>query len=495
MRRTTPQPFLLAAIVLLLAASLHAGNNKQKKTAWNWMAANSGEAVATSREVWENPELGELEYKSSEALALYLERNGFTLQRGVADMPTAWVATFSNGEGPSVGYLAEFDALPGLSQQAGNPLKAPIVEGGAGHGCGHSLLGVGSAYAALGVKAAMVEHNIHGSVKVYGAPAEETLVGKVYMVRDGVFDGLDIALGWHPGGSNAVQYRSSLAMSSIKFRFFGKTAHGAGDPHNGRSALDAVELTNTGVNFMREHVIDKARIHYVITDGGGAPNVVPDRAEVWYFVRAPKTEQQRPILDWVRQIAGGASTMTKTTMEEELLSSCYEFMLNDPLSRLLQENLEQVGPPEFSAQDWEFAAELAKNFDEEQELLLDTTVAELEIVPQDEWKWGSGSVDDGDVSWNVPYARLTTACSVKGGRGHSWHVVTCAGSEIGFKGMTTAARVLAGAGVEVLLNGKIRKAAWEDFRKQLGERSYECGVPRGLLPPHSRPGHENYTAK
>ncbi len=495
MKRTMPQWITLAALMLMLAASLNAGNNKQKKTAWNWMEANRDEAVATSREVWENPELGELEYKSSEALALYLERNGFALERGVAGMPTAWVATFSNGEGPSVGYLAEYDALPGLSQEAGNPDKTPITEGEPGHGCGHSLLGVGSAYAALGVKAAMIEHKIPGSVKVFGSPAEETLVGKVYMVRDGVFDGLDIALGWHPASINRVAYSSSLAMSSIKFRFFGKTAHGAGDPHNGRSALDAVELTNTGVNFMREHVIDKARIHYVITNGGGAPNVVPDRAEVWYFVRAPKTEQQRPILEWVREIAKGASVMTKTTMEEELLSSCYEFLLNDPLSKLLQENLEQVGAPVFSAEDWKFAAELAGNFDEDPEVLLDTTIAELKIVPQEKWKWGSGSVDDGDVSWNIPYGRLSTACSVKGGNGHSWHVVTCAGSEIGFTGMTVAARTLAGAGVEALLNEKLRKAAWEDLNKQLEGRTYECGVPDGLLPPHSRKGHENYSAK
>ncbi len=495
MKRTMPQSIVLAVLACLLATSLQAGNNKQKKTAWNWMAANRGEAVTTSRKVWENPEVGELEYKSSEALATYLERNGFTLERGVADMPTAWVATFSNGEGPSVGFLAEFDALPGLSQQAGNPVKTPLVEGGAGHGCGHSLLGVGSAYAALGVKAAMVEHNIPGSVKVFGTPAEETLVGKVYMVRDGVFDGLDIALGWHPGSANAVAYSSSLAMSSIKFRFFGRTAHGAGDPHHGRSALDAVELTDVGVNFMREHVIDKARIHYVITDGGGAPNVVPDRAEVWYFVRAPKTEQQRPILDWVREIARGAAIMTKTRMEEELLSSCYEFLLNDPLSELLYENYKQVGPPEFSTEDWKFAAELAKNFDDPPEMLLDTTLGELKIVPPEQWGSVGGSVDDADVSWNVPYARLYASCAVKGGNSHSWHVVACAGSEIGFTGMTTAARVLAGAGVEALLNEKLRKAAWEDLREKLDGRAYECGVPDGLLPPHSRPGHENYRAK
>ncbi|HLA39143.1 MAG TPA: amidohydrolase, partial [Candidatus Glassbacteria bacterium] len=310
------------ALVLVLAGTAMAKADKRKTAAWDWMDANQQPAIETSRFIWEHPEIGEQEFESSARLAGYLEDNGFSLQKGVADLPTAWVATWANGAGPVIGYLCEYDALPGLSQEAGNPNHVPVVEGAPGHGCGHSLLGVGAAFAAVGLKQAMTDNKISGTVKVFGCPAEETLVGKVYMVRDGVFNGIDIALGWHPGSENSVVYSSSLAMSSIKFSFFGRTAHGAGNPQHGRSALDAVELTDVGVNFMREHVIEKARIHYVITNGGGAPNVVPDKAEVWYFVRAPETEQMRPIYDWVREIAKGAAMMTRTRLEEELLVAC-----------------------------------------------------------------------------------------------------------------------------------------------------------------------------
>ena len=463
-----------------------AETSKEKKKLWQWMESAKNEAVACARDIWEHPELGEEEFYSSARLAGYLEKNGFKIERGVAQLKTAWVATFTNGEGPVIGYLAEFDALPGLSQEAFNPNRKPVVEHGPGHGCGHNLLGTGSAFAALGVKQAMLEHNIPGTVKVFGCPAEETLVGKVYMARAGVFNGVDAMLGWHPSGNNGVAFKSSLAMSSIKFKFHGRTAHGAGNPEYGRSALDAVELMDAGVNYMREHIIEEARIHYVITDGGGAPNVVPDVAEVWYFVRAPKTEDQQPILEWVRQIARAAAQMTKTRVEENLLTTCREVLLNEPLAELLQENFEEVGPPRFDETEWEFARELAKNFDEPDTVLLDTTLQELEIVPPEEWEWGGGSTDDGDVSWNVPYGRIRTTCAVKGASGHSWQLVACSGSPIGFKGMVTASKVLAGAGLDLLTKPEWIKRAKEDFIKKLAGRSYVCGVPDSLPPPSAR---------
>jgi len=485
--------------LLFLAAAAGTGFarvDKEKASAWTWMDSSREEAVSCARYIWEHPELGEHEIKSSERLAAFLEDNGFTITRGVADIPTAWVASFSNGEGPVIGYLAEFDALPGLSQAAFTPTREPMEEGGNGHGCGHNLLGTASAFAALGLKEAAVKHNLRCTIKVFGCPAEETLVGKVYMAREGIFDGVDVMLGWHPGGGNAVTFSSSLAMSSIKFKFFGRTAHGAGDPHHGRSALDAVELMDTGVNFMREHIIEKARVHYVITKGGGAPNVVPDVAEVWYFVRAPKTEQQRPILEWVKEIARGSAMMTKTRVEENLLSSCYEVLLNEPLAELLQENLEAVGPPQFGEEDYAFARKLSESFEKEEKkekeeekadsMLLKTSIKELKIVPPDKWEWGSGSTDDGDVSWNVPYGRITTTCSVSGCPGHSWQVVSCSGSPIGFKGMVIAAKVLSGAGIDLLKEPKWIKMAKEDFKKKLDGRTYQCGVPDSLRPPASR---------
>ena len=482
---------LLSIVLSLLAveaapAARQARLDKNKSTAWSWLEDSKQDAIACARDIWEHPEIGEQEFYSSKRLADLLESRGFILQRGVADLPTAWVATFTNGEGPTLGYLAEFDALPGLSQEAGSPVRKPLIEGQPGHGCGHDLLGTGSAFAALGVKQAMIQNKISGTVKVFGCPAEETLIGKVYMARAGVFNGVDVMLGWHPGSENAVTFKSSLAMTSIKFRFHGKTAHAAGDPQDGRSALDAVELMDVGVNFMREHMIDKARVHYVITSGGGAPNVVPDRTEVWYYVRAPRTEEQKPILEWVRQIAKAAAEMTRTTVEEELLSTCREVLLNDPLARVLQENLQQVGPPVFEAQDWEFARKLSENFSKPDSVPLDTTIAKLEIVPPDKWEWGSGSTDDGDVSWIVPYGRITTACSAKGGAGHSWQVVTCAGSAVGFKGMLVASKVLAGAGIDLLTQPNLRQTAREDFLKKLDGKTYECGVPDSLPPPSRR---------
>jgi aminobenzoyl-glutamate utilization protein B len=473
-------------LLLALAGAAWAKAGRDKETAWNWMEANNAQAVACARDIWEHPELGEHETYSSERLARYLEEQGFTLQRGVADLPTAWVATFTNGEGPVIGYLAEFDALPGLSQKAFTPVREPLEKGGSGQGCGHNLLGTASAFAAQGVRQAMLERKIPGTVKVFGCPAEETLVGKVYMTRAGVFGGVAAMLGWHPGSGNAVTYSSSLAMTSIKFTFYGRTAHAASDPQHGRSALDAVELMDIGVNFMREHVIDKARLHYVITQGGGAPNVVPDVAQVWYYVRAPKTEEQRPILEWVREIARAAAMMTKTRVEESLLTSGYEVLLNDPLAELLQKNLELTGPPRFDQAEWEFARQISKTFEEPDSIPLDTTVAKLKIVPPKEWSAGGGSTDDGDVSWNVPYGRITTACNVKGAPGHSWQTVSSVGSTVGFKGMLDASRVLAAGGLDLLTDPKWIERAQADFKVKLNGRKYVCGVPDSLPPPSRR---------
>lgn len=482
---------LILLLVLALAAPLSAAGAKkapkQKTAIWEWMQANSAPAVTCSGDIWAHPELGEQEKYSSERLARYLEENGFTIERGVAGIPTAWVAAFTNGTGgPSIGYLAEFDALPGLSQKAFSPVREPLVKGGPGHGCGHSLLGVATSFAAVGVKKAMQDNNIQGTLRVYGCPAEETLVGKIYMARAGVFNATQAMLGWHPSSENEVSYSSALAMTSIKFKFYGRTAHAAGDPHHGRSALDAVELMNTGVNYMREHVTDKARVHYVITSGGGAPNVVPDVAEVWYFVRAQKTEEQRPILEWVRQIAAAAAQMTQTRMEENLLSSCYEVLLNDPLALMLQTNLELVGPPRFDQADWEFAREISKTFEKPDSIPLDTTITKLEIVPQEKWFFGSGSTDDADVSWCVPYGRIATACNVKGAPGHSWQTVSASGSPVGMKGMIVAAKVMAGGGIDLLTDPSWIDKAKADFTKQLKGRVYKCGVPDSLPPPSQR---------
>jgi aminobenzoyl-glutamate utilization protein B len=457
-----------------------------KSATWEWMETVGAAAIACAEDIWNNPELGEYEFISSARLAGYLEANGFSLEHGVADLPTAWVATFSNGAGPAIGFLAEFDALPGLSQQAANPTRQPVVADGPGHGCGHNLLGTAAAYGAIGLRQAMLRDNIRGTIRVYGCPAEETLVGKVYMARDGVFDASDVIIGWHPGNSNFVDFETSLAVTSIKFRFHGRSAHAGSQPHRGRSALDAVELMNTGVQYMREHIISDARIHHVITSGGGAPNVVPDLAEVWYFVRTPTYDQQAPILAWLREIAAGAALMTQTRTEEYLLTSARDLLLNEPLAEMLQRNLEQVGPPQFDATELAFARDISKTLETPFDEPLATTVQPLNIVPPDQWRRRSSSTDDGDVSWVRPCARFRTATGVRGVPGHSWQTVSVSGSSIGLKGMLAAGKVFAGAGIDLLTEAGLIERARQDFTEKLAGRTYTSGVPAGLPPPSRR---------
>jgi aminobenzoyl-glutamate utilization protein B len=276
--------------------------------------------VSLTRELWENPELGLQETESADLLATRLADEGFTVNRGVGGMPTAFVASYGT-EGPTIGILGEYDALPGLSQKS-VARKEPVDEGAPGHGCGHNLFGVGSLGAAIAVKEAIERDDVDGTIRYYGCPAEETLVGKVYMARAGVFDGLDAALTWHPSHVSAPWKARSLAMNSIEYSFSGQSAHAADSPESGRSALDAVELMNTGVEFMREHIIDDARIHYSITDGGGAPNVVPAEASVWYFVRAPSRKGVDRITDWLDEVAEGATLMSQTTVDRRFLTGC-----------------------------------------------------------------------------------------------------------------------------------------------------------------------------
>jgi len=320
----------------------------------------SDELTALSRKIWEFAEVGLQEHRSAEAQADLLEKAGFEVQRGVAGMPTAFVASYGTAR-PVIGLLGEYDALPGLSQKVVAE-KEPLNEGAAGHGCGHNLLGVAAVGAALAVKEAIENGEVQGTVRYYGCPAEETLVGKVFMVREGLFDDVDAALTWHPMSVNGVWNASSLALNSAKFRFFGRTSHAAADPEAGRSALDAVELMNVGANYLREHVPSEARMHYVVTNGGGEPNVVPAEAEVWYYVRAPRRDDVDDIYARLLKIAEGATLMTETTHEVEVLAACYNVLPNQVLGHLLQDKLEEVGPPAFDERDIEFAAEIQNSF-------------------------------------------------------------------------------------------------------------------------------------
>lgn len=445
--------------------------------------------------VWELAELALHEEQSAAVLAGILEDEGFKVEMGVAGMPSAFVATWGSGR-PVVGFLGEYDALAGLSQKA-IPVREELLPGAPGHGCGHNLLGVGALGGAIGLKQEMEKRQINGTIKYFGCPAEENLSGKAFMARDGLFDDCDVCLTWHPGMLNRVTTGSTLANNAVNITFLGRTAHAAGDPYNGRSALDAVQLMNLGVEFLREHMPPKARIHYVIKDGGLQPNVVPARATVWYLVRAPRRDQVDELYERVLNCARGAALMTDTRCEIELLKAIWEVLPNKPLEDLLDDCMKRVGPPRFGQYEREFAAEIAKSFapgqreealrrehltpDERkllsQQLLNDTLVSRPTVEAEP-----LGSTDVGDVSWCCPTAQFTTACGVIGTPGHSWQFVAQCGMGIGHAGMITAAKVLAEAGFELMTDPQILRAARQYFEEATGGKKYKSAMPPGHKP-------------
>jgi len=465
------------------------------QTGLKWIDDNSSDLIGLSQQIWEFAETGLNEEKSSALLAEYLEDEGFSIEKGVGNMPTAFMATWGEGK-PIIGFLGEYDALPGLSQKAGVPTKDPVEEDGPGHGCGHCLLGVGSVGAAVALKREMQAQDLEGTVRFYGCPAEETLIGKVFMAKAGVFDDLDAAITWHPMWLNATWNGSSLAMNSVRFRFTGRTAHAAAAPDLGISALDAVELMNTGVNFLREHVTSEARIHYVITNGGGEPNVVPALAEVWYYVRAPRRKDVEAIYQRIMEIAEGAAKMTRAKLEVKFQVGCYQYLPNKVVSRVLDESLKEVGPPDFDDEDREFAEALSKSFtQDEKEAVLrannvppelhDLTLHEDVVPPYDVGKILPGSTDVGDVSWIAPTAQITTACWINGTAAHSWQVTAAVGMSIGHKGMLTAAKAMALAGYKLNTNPELIKEAAASFNEDTDGRPYESPLPEEMDTPTS----------
>lgn len=449
-----------------------------KQDAFEWINANRKTYEDAAKAIYGFAETKLREHRSAEYLASLLERNGFAVERGVADMSTAFVATYGSGR-PVIGILAEYDALPGLSEKPGFTHKEPIIEGAPGHGCGHNLLGSGSTAAAISVKTVMEKHNLKGKVKLFGCPAEEGTIGKVYMARSGVFDGLDACFTWHPGTKNQVILISSLAKNEFEVIFRGKNAHAASKPWSGRSALDAVELMNIGVNFLREHLKDQVRIHYVITNGGRVPNVVPDYASVWYYVRDVNRMGVEKIYRRVLQCAEGAALMTETTMEVNFVTGVYEYLPNLVLSEVLDRNFRLVGPPKFSEADQKFAKEIQKNLKIPYNGM-SKIIEKLEKPSRS----SSCSTDAADVSWIVPTAGiLTVATAPLGIPGHSWAMTSAAGSPIGFKGMIIAAKVLAAVSIDVLLDQAVLEKAHKEFREKTKGFTYKSAIPLKLKPP------------
>lgn len=351
----------------------------QKKEILDWIDKTETFLTDTARQIWENPELPFGEKLASKLHSSALKEAGFRVRQDLKDMPTAFVAEYGSGH-PIIGILGEYDALPHLSQKAAG-IREPLEEEAAGHGCGHNLLGTAGIGAVMAIKNGIDDGSIKGTIRYYGCPAEETLAGKVFMAREGVFDDLDTCLSWHPASMNTVWGCSFLAMNSVMFKFKGVPSHAAAAPHLGRSALDGVELMNVGANYLREHIFEKARLHYVITNGGGAPNIVPGDASVWYYIRAPKRDQVEEIFERLLKVAQGAAMMTETEVEWEILAGCYDVLPNEILGNLIMSNLKEVGSPRFSDDDRKLAEELTATFDEGQkEKIMTTYYAPAEVM-------------------------------------------------------------------------------------------------------------------
>jgi aminobenzoyl-glutamate utilization protein B len=459
---------------------------------WRLVDGRRPEYAALSDRVWGMPELCYNEHRSVAEHIAMLEAEGFAITKDVAGIPTAVMGEFGEG-GPVIAILGEYDALPGLSQEAGVAEHRPIPGDGYGHGCGHNLLGSASLLAAAAVKDYLKANNLPGRVRYYGCPAEEGGAAKGFMVRAGAFDDVDMAISWHPAAFSGVNEPISLANTRIDFSFVGRAAHAASSPHLGRSALDAIELMNVGVNYMREHMPSDARIHYAYLDAGGiAPNVVQSRTKVRYLIRARNLEELNALVKRVRKIADGAALMTETTVSTQVISAVSNLLGNSPLEQLMHDNFERLGPPPFSDADKEFAAEIQKTLRDEDILsayrrqgVVPETGKPLcdAIVPLGAKGAGmNGSTDVGDVSWKVPTVQARGATYAIGTPGHSWQVVAQGKTDAAHTGMVHVAKVMAGTAVDALRNPDIIAKAKADHQARTGGKPYQSPLPPDAKP-------------
>jgi aminobenzoyl-glutamate utilization protein B len=460
-----------------------------KVTAWKWIEDHRDELAKVSDEVWGFAEYGLLEEKSSRLIAATLERHGFRVKLGVAGMPTAITAEWGSGK-PVIGLMGEYDALPGISNKA-VPHQEPLVPGGMGHGCGHNIHGTTAMGAAIAVRYALEKSGQQATIRFYGTPAEENFQGKIFMVAAGLFNDADACLSHHPGSLNVASLASSTATIHAKFNYHGKTAHAAANPEQGRSALDAVELMNVGVNYLREHIIQQARIHYVIEAGGGQPNVVPDYARSWYYVRAPEIDQLEHIYKRVEKIAEGAALMTETTLKIDMDRGSYNKIPSRTLSEVVTTNMRQVGAPTYTPEELAFAADIAKTFPKQNKIdslkksklpnwerYADTDLPTDILDPWDDGEVSPGSTDVSHVSWNTPTMEFGTTCNILGAPGHSWQFVAASGSTIGHKSLTFAAKTMAGAAIDLITDPTLIQRAKEEHRRRLGKNTYKPDTER-----------------
>jgi len=470
---------ILILACLLLSLQVIAQKKSKIDPATQQVNANKEAALAalntayeadkkTALQIWEYAEVGYKEVKSAALHVQHLKDAGFTVETGVAGIPTAFVATYGTGS-PAIGILAEYDALPGINQSA-SAERDPIVGKNAGHACGHHLFGTASVSAGIAIKELIAAGKLKGTIKVFGTPAEEGGSGKVFLVRAGLFNNLDAVIHWHPDDVNAITTTSALANKSAKFKFYGISAHAAAAPDQGRSALDAVEAMDNMVNMMREHIPQETRIHYVITNGGKAPNVIPDFAEVYYYVRHPKRKDVVEIFDRVVKAAEGAALGTGTTMKYDIIGGTHDLLINKALAETMQANLDKVGGVNYTEAEIAFAKKIQPTMVAPIDIATAAQVKPLTYINEG----NSGSTDVGDVSYALPTVGLRAATWVPGTAAHSWQAVASGGTEIGTKGMLVASKTMAMTAIDLMSNPVSLAKAMEEFIKSKGDYKYKA---------------------
>ncbi len=469
--------YLVFALLLLAGASASAQKvSKAKRAVMASVETHRNELIALSDSIWALAETAFQESGSAALLADYAEENGFQVTRGVAGMPTAFVATYGSGK-PVISILGEFDALPGISQKA-QPTKEALHPGAAGHGCGHNLFGTASLAAAVAIKEQIEAGNLTGTVKFLGTPAEEKFFGKIWMVKEGYWDDVDVNLSWHPGAETEADVQSSLALVDFKVEFFGQAAHAAADPWNGRSASDALELYTTGINYYREHIKPTVRIHYHIQDGGQVVNVVPDYSRLWVRVRDSKREGMAPVYERVKAMAEGAAILANVDYKISLISGIYETLVNRAGGEIMQKNLEILGPISYTPEEEAFGKKIQEMTGKPQ-VGMDSEIRPLRETQKDP---EGGSTDVGDVSWNVANINLSVTTAPKDTPWHSWAVVACGGMSIGHKGMEQAAKALGMTMADLFEDPKLVEKVKAEFRQRKGNTTYEPMIPEGPPP-------------
>lgn len=469
---------ILFVLILFVSITSYAqkGMSKNKKALLTSVEKHKNELIKISDEIWGLAETAFEETKSAEILANYAEKQGFNVERGVAGMPTAFVATYGSGS-PVISVLGEFDALPGISQKA-TPTKSPLKEGAAGHGCGHNLFGAGSLGAAIAIKELIQAGKIKGTVKFLGTPSEEKFFGKIWMVNAGLWDDVDVNISWHPSAETKADVQSSLALVDFKVEFFGQAAHASADPWNGRSASDALELYASGINYYREHVRPSVRMHYHIQDGGQVVNVVPDYSRIWVRVRDTKRSGMMPVYERVQEMAKGAAILANVDYKISLISGIYEVLVNREGGEIMQKNLELLGPIEYTDDEIAFGKKIQEITKKEQ-VGMDSAINPLLDTRENP---GGGSTDVGDVSWNVANINLGVTTAPKDTPWHSWAVVACGGMSIGHKGMLYSSKAMSMTMLDLFENPALVDKVKAEYKERKGDEVYKAIIPEGPPP-------------